>query len=190
MKEFNSIFYENTILDDGTILEGANWDSTKGAHIYKKKMRALKKELKQNVKAGKDKEAIKNISDMEKEIKNFKSEMSIIKDDQTTGEVWIGILIYTLELIPATLLTLPLGGIGSYVIAYKDIVKLQKRVDEDIKAAGGPNKYAGKTEDMNIYIGKLRGALNKYEDYLKKVKRILKKRGSLKENSIMDYDLI
>ena len=34
MKEFNSIFYENTILDDGTILEGANWDSTKGAHIY------------------------------------------------------------------------------------------------------------------------------------------------------------
>ena len=37
MKEFNSIFYENTILDDGTILEGANWDSTKGAHIYKKK---------------------------------------------------------------------------------------------------------------------------------------------------------
>lgn len=190
MKEFNSIFYENTILDDGTVLEGANFDAKKGSVIYKHKLKQLKKDVKLHIKEGNNKAAIEDLNEMEKLIKNFDREMKIVLDDQYDHEVYIGILIYTLRFIPATLLSLPLGGIGGYAQMCKDIIKVQRSIDKDVENAGGKDKYVSKTADMNFYIQVLRSSLSKYEVYIKKTKKILQQKKATKECGLMNYDLI
>ena len=190
MKEFSSIFYENIILNDGTVLEGANFDAKKGSVIYKHKLKQLKKDAKLHIKEGNNKAAIKDLDEMEKLIKNFDKEMKIVIDDQSDTEVYIGILIYILRVIPATLISLPLGGLAGYMQIYKDMIKIQRSVDKDIEKAGGKDKYTSKTTDMNYYIQILRSSLSKYETYIRKTKKILQQKKATKECGLMDYDLI
>ena len=187
MKEFSSIFYENTILNDGTVLEGANLDAIKGVRIYKKKLNEVKKRCKSHIKSGDNKAAIKDLDEMEKLLKKFDSEMRIIKDDQTITEIYIGTLIYFVRALPSFLISLPVGILTAHGMG--EIAEMQRTTDKDIKNAGGPDKYHATAEDMNPFIRNLRSSLYKYEDYIKKVKRKLAKK-STNECGLMDFDLI
>ena len=187
MKEFSSIFYENTILNDGTVLEGANLDAIKGVRIYKKKLNEVKKRCKSHIKSGDNKAAIKDLDEMEKLLKKFDSEIRIIKDDQTITEIYIGTLIYFVRALPSFLISLPVGILTAHGMG--EIAEMQRTTDKDIKNAGGPDKYHATAEDMNPFIRNLRSSLYTYEDYIKKVKRKLDKK-STNECGLMDYYLI
>lgn len=188
---YSTIFYEQ---DELLIDEGANADAVRGVRIYKKKLSALKKSVKLNIKKGDNKAAIKDLNEMENLLKRFDSEMKIVIEDQSNAEIYIGLLLYFLKSLAITFATLPLGGIPAYAVMYKDIVDLNRNVEKDIKKAGGQDKYTSTTGDMNMHIQSCRAALTKYETYIKKTKKILQsnpnKKKPFSESSLMDYDLL
>jgi len=170
---YESVCDYNDSMTDELFTEGANMEIRKKFSYLRKEYKKLTKQIKRYKRKKNTKEIEKAIDDYLILMKKTRREIDNIPD--TVGSIIIGYIINDIlsgfEVFLATIVTLPLGGIGGVIDGIKILIQEISGIMHQYKQGNG-NAFS--IEMLNLRRAKLNAIMDSMETYIKKVKQGLK----------------
>ena len=172
---------------DELFTEGANLEIRDKYKALRKEYKALNKKIKEAKKSGETDKIEKTIDEYLELMKKTRKEID--NTPETVGSVIAGFFIAEVmdfcEIFLATVVSLPLAGIGGTIDSIKILIQEIAGIVRQYKKV---NKGEFSIEMLNIRRAKLNSVMDSMESYLKKVKKGLNDTDDVKE-SVEDIKL-
>ena len=178
--------YESTLIFEQAFIEGANLDMIdvckRATKEYKKQMKSIKAHIKDK----KYSLAIRELDELDKSFKTFQNEFKMV-DSETVSTTILGYILRSVinacQTILASLITLPIGGVGGAIVVIKfnieNIIGFFKELLKELKDEDDINvKLFNKNrstilvrmDSMSKQISKMKEAIAEIEKQEKEVK--------------------
>lgn len=178
--------YESTLIFEQAFIEGANLDMIdvckRATKEYKKQMKSIKAHIKDK----KYSLAIRELDELDKSFKTFQNEFKLV-DSETVSTTILGYILRSVinacQTILASLITLPIGGVGGAIVVIKfnieNIIGFFKELLKELKDEDDINiKLFNKNrstilvrmDSMSKQISKMKEAIAEIEKQEKEVK--------------------